>query len=121
MVNFVVDTGAVYSAVTEKEATIMGIDCYSLPYFEKESVGFGGLFKNRIINRQTILTFRSNESEYKIKCGCFMVVCVPPNLVGEEREKMIRYTPNILGMDILRRFKTCVDKDHVELTPLKHK
>lgn len=108
-----------FSAITEKEATIMGIDCYSLPYFKKEAVGFGGLFKNRMINRQVILTFSSNKNEYKVKCGCFLVVCVPPTLGDEEREKMHRYTPNVLGMDILIRFKTCVNKNGVELTPSK--
>ena len=116
MVNFVVDTGSKFSAITEKEATIMGIDSSSLPYFKKEAVGFGGLFRNRMINRLVILTFKSKEGEYKVKCGSFLVVCVPPNIKDEEREKMIRYTPNVLGMDILRRFRTCVDKNRVELT-----
>ncbi|MFB0514017.1 MAG: hypothetical protein ACETVQ_00420 [Candidatus Bathyarchaeia archaeon] len=74
-----------------------------------------GTVRNRMINRQVILTFKSNEDEYKIKCGSFIVTCVPPNMTGEEREKMIRYMPNVLGMDILRRFRTCVDKNRVEL------
>ena len=115
MIDFLVDTGTTYSAITEKEATIMKIDCSSLPYFKREAIGFGGFFRNRMINRQVILTFKSNEDEYKIKCGSFIVTCVPPNITGEEREKMIRYTPNVLGMDILRRFRTCVDKNRVEL------
>jgi predicted aspartyl protease len=61
VVDFLVDTGTAYSAITEKEATIMGVDCSSLPYFRREVVGFGGLFRNRVINRQVILTFKSNE------------------------------------------------------------
>ena len=121
IVDFVIDTGAVYSALSEKEATIMGIDCYSLPYNKSDAVGFGGLFRNRMINRQVTLTFGTNDNEYNLRCGCFMIVCIPPNLQGEEREKMMRYTPNILGMDILRRFKTCIIKNKVELTPLKNK
>jgi len=118
MVDFLVDTGTTYSAITEKEATIMNIDCSALPYFRREAIGFGGLFRNKMINRLVVLTFQSNEGEHKIKCGSFLVVCVPPNTTGEEREKMIRYTPNVLGMDILRRFRTCVDKNRVELTLL---
>jgi hypothetical protein len=113
-----VDTGTTYSAITEKEAAIMNIDCSSLPYSRREAVGFGGLFRNRMINRQVYLTFRSGENENKIKCGSFIVTCVPPYITGENREKMIRYTPNVLGMDILRRFRTCVYKNRVELTPL---
>jgi len=111
-----VDTGTTYSAITEKEATIMGVDCSSLPYFKYEGIGFGGTFRNKMINRPVILTFKSNEDKHKIKCSCFIVICVPPNIKGEEREKMIRYTPNVLGMDILCRFGVFVNKNQVELT-----
>jgi len=115
MVDFLVDTGTTYSAITEKEATIVGITPSALPYYKTEAVGFGGLFRNRMINRQVILTFSSNKDEYKVKCGSFIIICIPPTVTGEEREKMIRYTPNVLGMDILHRFRTCVDKNKVEL------
>jgi len=115
MVNFLVDTGARASAITEKEATIMGIDCSSLPFFKYKSVGFGGFYRNRIINRQVILTFKSNKDFHQIKRSSFMVTCIPPKVSGEEREKLIRYIPNVLGMDILKEFKTCVTKNQVEL------
>ena len=121
MVDFVVDSGAVYSAISEKEATIMGLNSSSLPYSKGNAVGFGGIFKNRMINRKVILTFGADDNEYTISCGCFKVVCVPPTLQGEEREKMMRYTPNILGMDILRQFKTTISKNGLELVPLKEK
>jgi len=68
-----------------------------------------------MINRQVVLTFKSNKDEHKITCSSFIVTCVPPNLTGEEREKIIRYTPNILGMDIPSKFKVVVDKNQVEL------
>lgn len=116
IVSFLVDSGAKTSAITEKEATIMGIDSSSLNYAKVEAIGFGGKFKNKIINREVILTFRSNQDEHRIKLGSFLVNCVPPNLRGEEREQLIRLTPNVLGMDILRMFRTCVDANHVELT-----
>lgn len=115
IINFLVDTGTTYSAITEKEATIMGINCLSLPYHRREAVGFGGMFRNRMINREVILTFKSNKDEHKIKRSSFLVACIPPNIMGETREKMIRYTPCVLGMDILREFRTCVTKNQVEL------
>jgi hypothetical protein len=117
MVDFLVDTGTTYSAISEKEAIIMNIDLSSLSSFKGQAVGFGGLFRNKIINREVTLTFKSKEGEHQIKCGGgFLVICVPPNMTSEEREKMIRYTPNVLGMDVLRRFKTCVYENRVELT-----
>lgn len=115
MVDFLVDTGTTYSAITEKEATIMGIDSSALPYYKYKAIGFGGYFKIRMINRQVVLTFKSNTDEHKIKCSSFRVITIPPNVTGEAREKLIRHTPNVLGMDLLRRFTTCVDKNKVEL------
>lgn len=94
----------------------MGIDVPSLPYAKGKAIGFGGFFKNRIINREVDLTFSGDEGEHKIKCGGGLVVIpIPPNLSGEERENLIRLTPNVLGMDILRRFKTVVEENRVEL------
>ena len=121
MVSFVIDSGASYSALSEKDDTIMGVDCYSLPFSKGEAVGFGGTFKNRMINRKVSLTFGTDNEECKISCGCFKVVMVPPTLQGEQREKMFRFTPNVLGMDVLRKFKTIIIKDKVELIPLKEK
>ena len=111
-----VDTGAVYSGITEKEATIMKIDCSSLPFHQREAIGIGGPFRNKMINREIVLTFRSGKDEYKTKCSSFIVICIPPSVPSEQREKMIRYTPNVLGMDILSKFKTYVDKNEVWLT-----
>lgn len=87
IVDFLVDTGTTYSAITEKEATIMNIDVSSLPYFKREPVGFGGLFRNKMINRLVVLTFKSNEDEHQIKCSSFIVTCIPPNISAEDREK----------------------------------
>jgi hypothetical protein len=45
------------------------------------------------------------------------VVCVPPDATVEQREKILRHTPSVLGMDILlAKFKIYVDEQKVELT-----
>jgi hypothetical protein len=119
MIDFLVDTGSIFSALSEKEATIMGIDCSDLPEAKGEAIGFGGLFKTKMINRLATLTFRSsNQQEYKINYNSgFRVICVPPNATREEREKILRSTPSVLGMDILlAKFKIYVDEQKVELT-----
>ena len=116
IVNFLVDTGTSYSAITEKEATLMGIHVPTLPYARGKAIGFGGFFKNKIINREVDLTFSGDEGEYKIKCGGgLIVILIPPNLSSEDREDLIRLTPNVLGMDILRRFRTVIEENRVEL------
>ena len=115
MVDFLVDTGAKTSAITEKEATIMGIVPSSLPFARQRSIGFGGFFRNRMINRRVVLTFKWEKDERRIVCSCFRVNCIPPNVKGKDREESLRYIPNVLGMDILRRFKIYVDRNLVEL------
>ena len=117
MINFLVDTGAVFSALSEKEATLMGIDCSLLPESKGKAIGFGGLFKTKMINRIVTLTFKSNKKEYKIKYSSgFRVICIPPNVTSEDRERFLRYTPSVLGMDILTKFEIHMDKKKVELT-----
>jgi len=94
----------------------MGIDCASLPYHKKEGIGFGGTFRNKMINKRITLTFKSNEGKHEIICSRFIVITIPSNVTKEQREKMLRHTPNILGMDVLRYFKIVVTKNHVELS-----
>jgi hypothetical protein len=117
VVHFLVDTGASYSAITEKEATLLGLDCTLLPEAKKGAIGFGGTFRNKIINRPVFLIFKSPKDEYRLTYGSgFQIVCIPSSATPEEREKLLRYTPCVLGMDILRKFQVYVDKKKVELT-----
>jgi len=95
----------------------MGLDCSVLPESKRESIGFGGTFRNKIINRLVFLTFKSGKEEHKIRYSSgFRVTCIPPNVTREEREKLLRYTPSVLGMDILNKFETRISKRKVELT-----
>jgi len=88
-----------------------------LPNAKKGSIGFGGLFRNKIINHPVILTFHSDEGNHKINYASgFQIVCIPPNATPEEKEKMRRYTPSVLGMEILGKFQVYVDKKKAELT-----
>ncbi len=115
------DTGSTYSAITEREAELMGIDCSILPYYKGDCFGFGGKFKNRIINHPVLLTFGSNNpqpSQHKITFASgFQIVCIPNYLSPDEREKMVRHTPCVIGTDILKQFKFFIDysKNKVEL------
>lgn len=117
MVNFLVDSGAVFSAIAEKDATLMGLDCGTLRESKFEAVGFGGTFKTKMINRLVYLTFKSGKDEHKIRYSSgFRVICIPPEITGANREKLLRYTPSVLGMDILSKFKTYLSKNKVVLT-----
>jgi len=94
----------------------MGLDCSILPESKQESIGFGGTFRNKIINRLVFLTFKSGKEEHRIRYSSgFRVTCIPLDVSREEREKLLRYTPSVLGMDILRNFETRISKRKVEL------
>lgn len=117
MVIFLIDTGSSYSALSEKDAILLGIDCSSLNYAKGESISFAGTFKTKMINMLVVLTFRTgvNELRQNYSSG-FRVICIPTDISPEQREKMLRYTPSVLGMDILSKFEIVVNKKRVELT-----
>ena len=114
---FLIDSGSTYSAISEKEAMLLGIDHSLLPDYRRDCIGFGGTFRNKIINYPVYLTFGSNNNLHRMTYSSgFQIVCVPQGVSPEMREKMIRYTPCVLGMDILCKFKLYLDKKKFELT-----
>lgn len=116
-ISFLVDTGSVYSAITEKEANLAGIDCPSLPDYRIDCIGFGGTFRNKVINHPVYLRFGSATNLRTITYSSgFQIVCLPSSATPSERETMARYTPCVLGMDILGKFKMYLDKKKIELT-----
>ena len=110
-----IDTGAGYSAITEKEAELMNLDSSILPYFKGDCFGFGGKFKNKVINHPVHLTFGTSNTQplqHKINFASgFQVTCVPRNLSPDEREEIMRHTPCVIGTDILKQFKLFIDYD----------
>jgi hypothetical protein len=115
---FLIDSGATKSMITEKDAAVIGIDCYDFPECKQDSVGFGGTFKNRMINCPVKLTFgKGNSHEYCVHHDSGLrLIMIPPTVTGEDREKIIRHTPSVLGMDVIERFQLYLDKKKVELT-----
>ncbi len=117
-IRFLIDTGATRSAITETEAALIGLDCDLLPEAKVGAIGFGGTFKNKVINRPVYLTFSSaNDQTHRIPYAQgFQIVCIPARVSQNELEKMRRYTPCVLGMDILCKFKLYLDKKKVVLS-----
>lgn len=108
--------------LVEKDAALVGFDCYDFPECNQDSVGFGGTFRNRIVNCPVRLTFgKGNSEEFCVHHDSgFRLILVPPNASKEDREKLIRTTPSVLGMDVvLEKFKLYVDRHKVELTSIE--
>jgi hypothetical protein len=116
IVNFLVDTGSIFSALSEKQATLMKIDLSFLPEAKGKAIGFGGTFKTKMINHSIDLIFESGDDKFKIDYDSgFRVTCVPKDASKEDKEMMLRHTPSVLGMDVLSKFEVKIDKKKVEL------
>jgi hypothetical protein len=116
IVTFLVDTGAVFSALSEKDAALLRIDSSLLPEAKGKAIGFGGTFKTRMINSPVDLVFESGSGKFKVDYDSgFRVHCIPPSASQDDRELMLRHTPSVLGMDVLVKFEVRVDKRKVEL------
>lgn len=112
---FTVDSGSCFSAISEAEAILAGIDCSTLPFAKLETVGFGGFFRPRMINKQVELTFVTDEGEYGVPRSGFMVICPPENVEEKVRKREIEVTPSVFRMDILSRFDVHIYRKRVEL------
>jgi hypothetical protein len=116
VVDFLVDTGATRSILMEKHTIQMNLDCSKLPDCRQDSIGFGGTFKTRMINCPVRLTFGVDDKKLTIAYdNGFLVGVIPPSINYVERERLLRYTPSVLGMDILEKFKLYLDKKRVIL------
>jgi hypothetical protein len=116
IVNFLVDTGSLSSALSEKQATLMKIDCSILPESKGNAIGFGGTFKTKMINSPVNLIFESGDDKFKINYNSgFRVNIIPKDAKEKDKELMLRHTPSVLGMDVLSKFEVRIDKKKVEL------
>jgi hypothetical protein len=87
------------------------------PDCDKKSIGFGGTFTSKIINCPVRLIFGTDNQKHSVPYdNGFRIVVIPNNIKPEERKKLIRCTPSVLGMDVLEKFKLYIDKKRVELT-----
>lgn len=119
LVWFLVDTGSTRSILNESEALLMGIDPTTLPYSKEGSIGFGGEFKHRMINRPVEVIFKTSDNDfYKIPQSEFRVLS-PEHEDPEKRRMLVKLTPCVLGMDILSKFEIHILRKSVELIPFE--
>jgi hypothetical protein len=103
--------------LTEKDALLIGLEFAMFSECRQLSIGFGGTFKNRMINCPVKLTFGADGQKYTLSYDSgFRIMTIPSHLSSQERETIMRSTPSVLGMDVLRYFRMYLDKDKVELT-----
>ena len=115
-VDFVIDTGATYSALSEHDALLLGIDVLTLPKEKGIGIGFGGVFTPRLLNKEVGLTFYDTQGDrYRLKKSDLHVITAPEDADEDTRRQVVARTPSVLGYDILSRFELYMNKRMVEL------
>ena len=91
--------------------------CSIFPECKNLSVGFGGTFKNRLLNCPVKLTFGADKEKYTLPYDSGLrLMTIPFGLSARDKEIILQSTKSVIGMDVLRHFKTYIDKNKVELT-----
>ena len=86
---FAVDTGASRTVILDKDAITLGIDYNKLKRYESDFIGIGGSIKTYIIE-DSILLFKSESTELKIKTPIFVLRHHLKEMDASERKKVLR-------------------------------
>src|SRR5215831_10331473 len=110
--DFLVDTGASGSLISERDAAILGIDYEKLELLEQPIFGIGGTAPAYRINSESKLVFRTLEGgRYLLSLPNIIVTKVA---MADERVRKFVFdqTPSLLGMDAIERFRFVLTKDY---------
>lgn len=92
-VDFVIDTGATYSALSEHDALLLGIDVLTLPKEKGRGIGFSGVFTPRLLNREIGLTFYDTQGDlYRLKKSGLHVITAPEDVDEDTRREVVART-----------------------------
>lgn len=109
---FLVDTGAVRSLISERDAKILEID-YSKLELRKDqpNIGVGGTSPLYKIKAECKLTFRTSDGQ--LHAESFPDFNVTKVEIADEniRKSVFNMIPSLLGMEVLERFKLYFNKD----------
>jgi hypothetical protein len=105
-VNFIVDTGADITSLSEFEAMKLGIDYKSLPASTKPTLTGGGPAETYVLD-DVILILPTDTGANEFHLDWIHVLCVPRRKGSRgEREDRVRMAfPNLIGRDFLRKYK----------------
>jgi hypothetical protein len=99
---FLVDTGNTHTTITQGTAERLGIDLSTLP----ETVNFGGIggsAKGSQLAGIRIVFTTTDRRAHEEKLP-FIRILKYPKPRSEEERKIMEQTPDLLGLDVLRRF-----------------
>ena len=111
-VNFIVDTGADITSLSEFEAMKLGINVKSLPASRKQTITGGGVAETYVLaDVMLILPGESGAREFHM--DFLHILCIPRRKGARgDREDRIRLAfPNLLGRDFLKTHKVSLVAD----------
>jgi predicted aspartyl protease len=108
---FLVDTGAGQTLISERDATVLGVDYEKLELLKEPIFGIGGPAPAYRINSECKITFvTSDKRAYVVSLPSVLATKVVIEDVAM-RKRVFNETPSLLGMEvILDRFKLVTTK-----------
>ena len=103
-VEFLVDTGATKTTISDKDAIRLGIDYEILEKLGKGMLGIGGVVDTYILKDPKLIFHTENKKKHteQLESLCFLKH-------SEVNERILRI-PSILGRDILNKHRLIYDK-----------
>ncbi|MFH1352924.1 MAG: retropepsin-like aspartic protease [bacterium] len=103
VVNFLVDTGASKTVISDKDAIFLKVDYEKLKPSSQKLSGVGGSVDTYIFE-DTTLVFKTEADKLEFKFPILFLKHDLTSMNEEDRIKILRI-PSLLGRDILNRFK----------------
>ena len=102
-INFLVDTGASRTVISDRDALFLMIDYKKLRKNSEKLSGIGGSVETYTLD-DTILIFKTDTGQLEIKLPILFLNHDLVSMKEEDQIKVLRI-PSLLGRDILNRFR----------------
>ena len=106
--NFIIDTGAQITAITEIEADRLNIEYQDLPLASKPTISVGGKGFARILKEVIFIFNTINGSTQEFLMEEIHIMGIPK----PKDRPMLRFIPNLLGTDFLKKYNIKLVADY---------
>jgi hypothetical protein len=103
-IEFLVDTGATKTTISDKDAIRLGIDYEALEKLDKGMLGIGGAVNTYILKEARLIFHKENKKTHTERLSSLCFLKHP-----EVNERILRI-PSILGRDVLNKHALIYDK-----------
>lgn len=110
-IRFVVDTGASYTSIADKDALRLGLD-YSKLEKSQKVIGVGGTAVEAFLLKGINIIFRDSKSSYYVE-KLSEIRVLKHTTKNEQQNMIVNLIPSLLGIDILKNYEIKFNKNGV--------